>query len=362
MKIKICFAIPTVGAGGSEKILISLVKNLSKNFLPLIWVWQAEGGLKKEIKRAKIPYFFSSSLLRAMKILRAEEIDLFDSWSYAIPFRDILVAKMVGISKIIHTRHSLGFWRKKKDFFDLYLERKWVKQFIAVSEAIKNDLVEAEKILPAKIAVIPNFLDLKTLKEINPEKIRKKYQLGKNEKIIGNISNFHPIKGLEYFLEAVALVRKKAPLLSLKFLLVGKGALEKKIKAKAKKLKIEKDILLLKNISDFREIVPCFDILVSTSLSEGFGLTILEGWAFKKPVVFTKCGGPEEVINDGRNGFLVEKKNALAAADKIILLLKNPSLAEKIGQAGRKKLEKKYNPEKAVRAYEKIYEQVYQTN
>lgn len=364
-KYKICFAIPSLNIGGSEKILISLASNLSSDFSPLIWAWQGEGLLKKEIEKAKIPYFFFIlkkhkfdffSVFQAAEILKKEKIDIFDSWSYGTPFWDLITAKIAKIPKIIHTRHSLGFWRIKRYFLNAYFERRLVDRFVAISEAIKEDLKKEEKIPDKKIEVIPDFLDLKEIKKQDQEKVKKKWKIKKDEKVIGNISRLDPIKGLKYFLEVAFFVLRRRR--RTKFILVGSGKLEKELKDLAKKLKIEKEVIFSGSIINPYEILPCFDILVSSSLSEGFGLNILEAWAYDIPVIFTKCGGPEEIIDDGKNGFLVKKREPNEIAKKILYLLENPFLAKKMGKAGRKKLEEKYSAEKCVKKYEKVYEEM----
>jgi glycosyltransferase involved in cell wall biosynthesis len=85
------------------------------------------------------------------------------------------------------------------------------------------------------------------------------------------------------------------------------------------------------------EILKESDILVFTSKpGEGLGLTILEGMSQGLPIISTKCGGPEEIINDGINGYLVDYSNdediVNQFVEKIKLLIKNPEIYEKISK------------------------------
>lgn len=348
-QIKICFAIPTLDVGGSEKILLSLLKNLSADFTPLVWIWQKQGVLIRELEKAKIPYFFLPMNYDAVKILKNQKIDIFDSWSYATPFWDIFAAKRAGIKKIIHTRHSLNFWWRKRYALDAIFTRKIVDQFIAVSETIKKNMTGKEKIAPYLIKVIPNFLEIR--KPINASILRKKLNLPKDKTIIGNIANLQKIKGIFDFIELARILRQQ----NLFFVLAGKGTLENKIRAKIKKLKLENNFRLFTAIDDFRDFIPACDFIVSNSLSEGFGLTILEAWACKKPIIFTRSGGPEEVIDDGINGFLIAKHQPQKMAEKILLLLRDKKMARKMMENGYQKLKVKYNPRTCVKQYEKIY-------
>lgn len=347
--IRICFAIPTLDVGGSEKILISLLKNLSKDFLPLVWIWQKKGALIKELEELKIPYFFSPINRKVIKILKKEKIDIFDSWSYATPFWDILIARRAGIKKIVHTRHSLNFWWQKRYIVDAFFMKKIVNQFIAVSEIIKKNMTGREKIDPYLIKVIPNFLEIPG--SIDPSSLRQKLKLPKDRTIIGNISNFHHAKGIFDFIKLAQILQNE----NLFFVLVGRGMLENKIKIKIKELKLENNFYILNNINNYQDFIPACDIIVSNSFSEGFGLTILEAWAYKKPVIFTHSGGPEEVINNGVNGFLIPKHQPQGMAEKILLLKNNKKLAQKLAQNGYQKLKIDYSPQKVIRYYENMY-------
>jgi len=98
-------------------------------------------------------------------------------------------------------------------------------------------------------------------------------------------------------------------------------------------------------------------VLVLPSNSESFGLVYLEAWYHKKPVIGCRIGAVSEVIDDGKNGLLVQFGNAKELAEKILYLLHNPSIAEEFGENGKKKLEA-YTPEKSLKAFEEKCEKV----
>lgn len=76
--------------------------------------------------------------------------------------------------------------------------------------------------------------------------------------------------------------------------------------------------------------------------NETFGLVNLEAMQYSIPVVSTFEGGIPDVIDDGNTGFLVPQKNALALAGKLEILINNPTLRLKMGEAGRRKYEKEF--------------------
>jgi glycosyltransferase involved in cell wall biosynthesis len=85
------------------------------------------------------------------------------------------------------------------------------------------------------------------------------------------------------------------------------------------------------------------DIVVVSSYFESFGRTVIEGMAIGKPVVSTRCGGPEEIISDGIDGILVDVGDVEALAEAIINLSKNDKLRKEMGKAGRLKVQQEYD-------------------
>jgi glycosyltransferase involved in cell wall biosynthesis len=122
--------------------------------------------------------------------------------------------------------------------------------------------------------------------------------------------------------------------------LVGDGELKANMEELIQKLGLNENVKMFGWIKDRRklfEILREYDILVFTSKpGEGLGLTILEAMSQGLPVVATKCGGPEEVIEDGINGYLVDysadEDIVNQFIDKIEFLIKNPGIYEEISK------------------------------
>jgi glycosyltransferase involved in cell wall biosynthesis len=102
-------------------------------------------------------------------------------------------------------------------------------------------------------------------------------------------------------------------------------------------------------------VLQQLDIVVLPSKEEGFGLVLIEAMAAGKPVIGTLCGGIPEIIVDGETGLLVPPESPHELAKAISTLLKNPDLARRMGQAGRRRVEKHFSVDPYVENVEKVY-------
>lgn len=88
------------------------------------------------------------------------------------------------------------------------------------------------------------------------------------------------------------------------------------------------------------------DVFIFPSLYDSFGIVLVEAMAYSLPVVSTWQGGIPDVVDDGETGFLVEKNDSIALADKMELLAADENLRTEMGRKGRKKFEKQYTSER----------------
>lgn len=182
-------------------------------------------------------------------------------------------------------------------------------------------------------------------------------QKDKNKIVIGTVKSLEKVYGIDILISAFALLKKKLPQLKMKLQIIGSGSEEQNLKALTQTLGLESDIEFIPFIkqiylpSAYRK----FDIAVFLSHSESFGVSILEASACEVPIIATATGGLLEVIEDGITGLHVELSNPEDAAAKILRLIQNKDLREKMGKAGRAKVLREYDLQNNKKAILNLY-------
>lgn len=280
--------------------------------------------------------------LRAYKFLRKKisEYDIVhDNQSLSYGIRSInkhiptiaTIHHPITVDRDLAVKAASSLWQKVKQmrWYSFVGMQKRVSRtlshIITVSKCARDDISRDFKILLQRFRIIPNGIDTDLFRPL-PE-IRKE----KNRIIVTNSADM-PLKGLEYFLQAVAEVSKTSS--KIRIFIVGSPKKNGGIKELIKDLDIGKFITFTGRI-DNDEFVRQYakaSLAVVPSVYEGFGLPAGEAMACGLPVISTTGGALPEVVGDA--GILVPPADSQALANAITVLLNNPEYAEKIGREG----------------------------
>jgi glycosyltransferase involved in cell wall biosynthesis len=155
------------------------------------------------------------------------------------------------------------------------------------------------------------------------------------------------------FLKAAALTLQEAP--HTFFVIAGDGPERNKLEQLARELGIVDQVRFLGVVANVPAILKTVDVSVLSSVHEALPLTLLEAMAAARPVVATDVGSVCEIVEDGVNGFLVPSGATEQFAQAVLRLLRDPDLARRFGQAGRKKVEQKFTVERMVSRCEALF-------
>lgn len=175
-----------------------------------------------------------------------------------------------------------------------------------------------------------------------------------NRVLIGTIATLIPQKGLSDLLDVAKAIRdsgRKAV-----FVIVGEGQLRAELEAKRRQLGLEDTVVLTGWITSAAEaVLPTFDIFFQPSLWEAMSVVILEAMAAGKPIVATRVGENPQVMDNGVDGLLVEPRDISGMAAAIGRLIDDPALRQRLGNAARAKVERRFTVDHMTRAYEDVY-------
>ncbi|OGY21073.1 MAG: hypothetical protein A2126_03690 [Candidatus Woykebacteria bacterium GWB1_45_5] len=207
----------------------------------------------------------------------------------------------------------------------------------------------------------------KAISKIKAEKVIERFGLDPQRPLITQVSRFDPWKDPWGVIDAYRVAKKEFP--NIQLALIGSFASDDpeayNIVGDLKKYaKGDPNIFILSNQDGvgYREVngfQVASRVILQKSTREGFGLTVSEAMWKGKPVIGGKAGGIVEQIADGETGFLVT--TATQAAEKIIYLLKNPKIAEKMGRVGKARVREKFLITRLLRDHLRLYDELVQS-
>jgi glycosyltransferase involved in cell wall biosynthesis len=281
---------------------------------------------------------------RLARFLRREQIDLFQVYFPESTYLGVPAAWLAGVPRVLRTRNNLGYWltpwhRRLGRLCDLLSDG-----LIANCDACRDAVVTDEGLSPERVFVLENGVDLARFPNpLASERSRR----------VGVTANLRPVKGLDVFLRAAALVAAEHPDAS--FHLAGEGPMRAELGRLAHDLGLGARLALWGSVADVPAFLAGLDIAVLPSLSEGMSNALLEYMAAGRAVVATAVGGNVGLIEDGVTGLLVPPGDAPRLAAAIARLLSDPVLAARLGAAARRRVEKRCGRAAMVRRFETFY-------
>lgn len=232
---------------------------------------------------------------------------------------------------------------------------------VAACTFVKN-LVK-EKTGSEDIQIIPYGVDInkfKRLEGFDTSRIMKKYNIGDNDKVVIAVQRPDSRKKVEILIHAAKKVIDNVP--NTKFLIVGDGPERAKLENLTQKLHLTQNVIFTGKISE-DELLRCYsiaDIFSIHTLHEGFGIVYIEAMSMGLPIVTTYAHGNEDIIENEKNGFMVEPNNSDKLAEKIIYLLINDEIRNDIARHNREEAVEKYDLNNIARRWKELYCEVLQ--
>jgi len=380
--ISILFTLQDGIAGGTEKRVVFVAKGLIERgyrvavaipkggeigrYLRQLGVPVEEVGFIR-FRRSYNPIYYLVWLIaipltvrQIMRVIKRREVKVIYT-NQISQLQPAIAARLMGKKVIWHLIDLHIPWIMDWIFFPLV---KALSHMVVVSCRYRINQLKTRRLDTNGIQILHAPVDTKLFKPIDgPNFLKKDLGISEDRPLVGMACNINYNKGVEYFLEAAAKIKKKFP--DAQFVIIGRPiATQKKyyekIIAYRSHLGLESDVIITGYRDDMPECLASLDVFVLPSLSEASPLVILEAMACGIPVVATRVGGVPEIVIDGKTGYLVPPKDPLTLAKKVVLLLKNRELRLRMGQTARKRVQEYFDIEHVLNRVESIIQETCQ--
>ena len=307
--------------------------------------------------KKQLPY----AIFETYKILKNTAPDVVHCHIFEGGLIGLIAAKLAGIKKRIYTRHYSTYHHTYAPDGVKYdrLINKLSTKIIAISENVRQILIEKENVDAAKIILMHHGFDLDlfyTIADDRIEKVKAIYNPENKQPVIGVVSRYTHWKGVQYIIPAFKKLLEKYPD-ALLILSNAKGESAKEIKQLLSEFP-EKSTAEILFEQDNAALFKLFTVFVHVPIDaeiEAFGQIYIEALAVGIPSIFTLSGIAREFIQDKKNALVVDFHNSNQIYDSMIELLQNESLRLSLIQNGKNSLEAYFSLPLMIKNLEIIY-------
>jgi len=352
--------------GGAEQELLHLIAGLDRRqWRPVLFYHEGPGvgPLIAQARSLEIDLHATAPMplgirgaLRAPGFawqLRAVQPDVFHanlSWPLACKY-GLVSALLARVPAVVAT---LQLFVEAPYSLATRAQQRWlangIGRYIAVSEAVADEMRHVFGLPSENLAVIPNAIPIEDFAAAADPALHRELAGGTTHPVVLSVARLNPQKGECYLLEAAAQVPEAM------FVLVGDGPQRSALESQASALGLTERVRFLGRRSDIPALLAACDLFVLPSLYEGLPLSILEAMAARRPVVATDIAGTREAVVDGVTGLLVPPRDPGALAQALRRLLGDPSLGAALTAAAYDRMQVEFSAATMVKRVIRVYE------
>ena len=354
--------IETAGPGGAETVFLDLIRSLNPRDWKSIAVIPSSGWLNDQLVAAGVETliiperstFDAAYFARLLSLIRRSRVDIIHSHLFGSAVRGALLSFVSG-KPAIATLHGQTDMSSSERFLSIKIAAlKHLRRIVFVSEELRKSFVKHTPLGPRVATVITNGIDTERFAG-RPAGLRAELGIGPDEFVIGTVGNPGRAKGFDVLIEAAAILKERGS--RVRFVVAGdlSDGRGSDMLALRSARGLDDDVLFIGFRRDVEKVLGALDLYLLPSRSEGFSLSIVEAMAAGLPVVSTRCGGPEGILEHGVTGILVENESPTAIANAIEELRADPAKARALGADARVVVRQRYTRDAQIKAYEKLY-------
>lgn len=303
------------------------------------------------------------AVIELVHLMKRERVDIVHSCNSRAGILARVSAKIAGVRGVVHSVMGYAFLYEVPPitkWFYIVIERiaaHLCHKLIFISLPMMKWGKRYNMATQKKAVLIYSGIDEKGFDiKIDICKKKKEFGIKPDELVVGLVSKLWEGKGHIDFLNAAKVVLDSG--IKAKFMLIGEGYLRERLEKYAKKIGIDEECIFTGFRKDIPDITSILDISVLPSHWEGMGRVLLEAIYLGKPIVATRVGGIPDIVKENKNGFLVRVGDVRGLAERILQLLKDGDLRERMGSWGRSHFREEWTSRWMCQQIESVYREV----
>lgn len=266
----------------------------------------------------------------------------------------------------VHTPHTFAFrfdaafpaWKRR---VFLQVERRLgasTDRMVHVSASERDTAVELGIVEESRAVVIENGIDPEPFASIEREEsesARRHLGVRPHESLIGTVGLLNSAKGHLDLVEAAALLRRRRE--DVRFVVVGEGELRGEIERRIEERGLSGSFVLTGYRTDVPRLLAAMDVFCLPSLWEGMPYAVLEAMAAGLPCVVTDVDGSRDLVEPGRTGWIVPRRDPEALAAALERVLCDPEAARRMGEEARRRVQSRHTLDRMVDRHAALYEE-----
>ena len=364
--------IETTGPGGAETVFVELAKGLQRlghRSFPVVhgrgWVQDALQAAGFDATPRPLGRTPDLAFIRAIRrLVRDERITIIQTHLLGSAAYGAFIGRTTG-TPVVSTFHGVndlgrpGLGRTAR----LGAVRLGVARAVFVSHGLRDAVAPALRLRQERTAVVYNGIDCNYFSPGRDENIRRQVGVQPGEILVGAVGNVRPAKDYATFLRVAALLCGRSP--RWRFVIAGDTqeheGLFNQLVTLRRELSLDDRVTFLGFQEDVPRVLRGLDALLCSSTAEGFSLTICQALASNVPVVSTRCGGPEEILEHSATGLLVDLGSDAALVDALERVQADADLRAGLVRRGREMVVSRFSLDTMLREYQRVYEDVLRT-
>lgn len=280
-----------------------------------------------------------SALVRLYRLFRRERPHVVHTHMAKAGLLGRLAARLAGVPVVVHTFHGNVF----RAYFGggpsrlfIALERLLARlstRIVTIGPQQTEEIVRLGIARGEKVVEIPLGFELEPFLRAPSGSLRAELDVAPDAPLVGIVARLVPIKRVDAFIEAAALVAAVDARVT--FVVVGDGELREELEALVAQRRLADRVRFLGWRADLAPIYADLDVVALTSANEGTPVSLIEAMASGRAVVATDVGGVPDLLGRGERGVLVPPGDSAALAGAVRELLADPDLRRRLGAAGR---------------------------